>query len=399
MSQARAKKCAPAALPRREAEELNDRMVAALPPAALGRRKYRVQDRSLRGLYVEVLESGRKTYRVRYCDSHRRQRDMRIGPADVVTAQQARRRAKEVRAAVYLGGDPAAERDRLAGIPTVKRFVEQKYMPHLRATLKSHAEYEGMLRLRILPKFGRVPLDQITPADVAAFRVALVGEGLSNGRVNRHLAVLRSALNLAQRWGCFPGPNPAASPGMLPEQGRETYLSTAELSAFLAALGADQDGPAAAALTLLALTGARKMEILAARWKDLDMARRVLVVPRSKSGRRREIVLSDAALAVIQGLSQGVGEAFLFPSARRPGKHLEDLRGAWGRAKRAAALPEAACIHTLRHSFASRLINEGESLYTVGRLLGHTQVSTTARYAHIADDTLQRAANRAALKI
>jgi integrase len=239
-------------------------------------------------------------------------------------------------------------------------------------------------------------LDQITRADVAAFQASLIAEGLSNARGNRHIAILRSALNVALRAGKFTGVNPAASPGLLPERAREVYLSDSELSGLFKALEEDNDKLAAAALALLALTGARKAEILEAKWANLDLMRRVLVVPRAKSGGRRELVLSDAALAVIAGLPRTVGRVFLFESARRSGRPLEDVRGAWARVKRAARLPEAACIHTLRHSFASRLINEGESLYVVGRLLGHTQVSTTARYAHLADETLRRAANRAA---
>ena len=374
--------------------ELTDPLVASLPPAPPGRRKYRVQDRAVRGFYVEVLESGNKTYRVRNRDRRRRQRDMRIGRAEEVSARQARKRAREIRAAYCLGGDPAAERARLAAIPTLRSFVEGQFLPYAKAQFRCHGDYEAMMRLRILPRFGQMPLDEITAGHVAAFKAALQGSGLSNARINRHLALLRSALNLAVKWGCFAGPNPAAAPAMLREQPRELFLGAAETQRLLLALASDRDRAAATALTLLTLSGARKGEVLGARWRDLDRARRVLVVPISKSGRRREIVLSEAAMEVISGLPAGTGDAFMFPSSRRRGRPLEDLRGVWARAKAAAGLPAAAVIHTLRHSMASQLINAGESLFVVGRLLGHSRAATTEVYAHLSDDTLRRAANR-----
>jgi integrase len=86
----------------------------------------------------------------------------------------------------------------------------------------------------------------------------------------------------------------------------------------------------------------------------------------------------------------------VFPSARRPGRALENLRGAWARARRAAGLPEDLRIHDLRHSFASALANAGTPLYEIGTVLGHRQLSTTTRYAHHAPKRLVETASTAA---
>jgi integrase len=143
----------------------------------------------------------------------------------------------------------------------------------------------------------------------------------------------------------------------------------------------------------LVFTGARRSEILKARWEFVDLKHRQLAVPRAKSGRRRYISLSDRSVEVLEKLPREAGQALLFPSARRPEQALSGLRNAWARAKAAAGLPAELRIHDLRHTFASLLINSGVHLYDVGRLLGHSQLSTTARYAHLSNERQLEAVN------
>jgi integrase len=229
-------------------------------------------------------------------------------------------------------------------------------------------------------------LDEVTPQDVAELRRRMVAEGLANGTVNRHLATLRAMFNQALKWELYQGRNPAASPGMLREQHRDKYLSPGETRALVQALDADRDETAAAVLALLIVTGARRGEVLNATWENVDLERCILTVPRSKSGRTRHIPLSPVAVAILQ--RQFARRAIepdnphVFPSSRLPGKPVEGVRGAWARAKKAAGLPEDLRIHDLRHSFASALANAGTPLNEIGTVLGHSQLSTTTRYAH-----------------
>jgi integrase len=271
--------------------------------------------------------------------------------------------------------------------------VTDRFLPYVIENLRSHCEYEAMVRLRIIPEFGRRALDEITTNDVAAFRRKLIAEGLSPARVNRHLAVLRRIFNLALRWEVYAGRNPAQAPGMLREEPRERFLTALELRALLVALAADGDAVASSAVALLAMTGARKGEVLGARWEHVDYERQLLTVPLSKSGRRRHVVLPDAALAVLRIQPRATDQVFVFPSARRPGRPMESVRGVWARAKAAARLAPDLRLHDLRHNFASLAINNGVSLYEVGKLLGHSQLSTTSRYAHLSADRLHEAAN------
>ena len=257
----------------------------------------------------------------------------------------------------------------------------------------THADYEAMCRLRLVPALGGKALDEISPDDVAVLRRKLSAEGLSPARVNRHLAVLRAALGLAIEWGLRPGPNPAGNPGMTREEPRQRFLTETEARALMRALDAEPDRDGAAAVALLLLTGARRSEVLDARWQHVDIERRLLAVPRSKSGRARYLSLSDAALAVLASLPRPPGSPFLFPSPRRQDRPREGLRSVWARAKRAAGLDGDIRLHDLRHTFASLLANRGHSLYEIGQLLGHTQLATTQRYAHLTQRTLIDAAN------
>jgi integrase len=360
-------------------------LVQKLPPLPEGAAKHRIFDDRLVGFIAEQRQTT-VTFYFRYKDARRRQHEVRLGRLGDVTVDQARKRAEQLKAEVSLGGDPVAEKAKLKAVPTVEEFARERYLPHVQERQRSAHNVEAYLRKRILPAIGRKALDEVTPQDVAALRRKLVAEGLANGTVNRHLATLRAMFNQALKWGLYEGKNPASSPGMLREQHRDKYLSPAETRALFRALAEDKDETAASVLALLAVTGARRGEALKARWENVDLDRCILTVPRSKSGRTRHIPLSPVAVAILQRqLAKRAihpDNPFVFPSARRAGQPVEGVRGAWRRAKEAAGLPDDLRIHDLRHSFASALANAGTPLNEIGTVLGHTQLSTTTRYAH-----------------
>ncbi len=191
--------------------------------------------------------------------------------------------------------------------------------------------------------------------------------------------------NLALKWQLFEGPrNPAASPGMMRAVHRDKYLTADQTQALMRALDLERDKGAAAVLALLTVTGARRSEIMLGTWDNVDLDRRMLTVPRAKNGRPRYVPLSPIAAAILerQATRRLLGNPHVFPSWRRCGRAIESVRAAWGRAKKAAGLPPDLRVHDLRHSFASALANAGTPLNEIGTVLGHTQLSTTTRYAH-----------------
>ncbi len=222
-----------------------------------------------------------------------------------------------------------AEKAKLSAVPTVEEFARDRYLPHVQERQRSAQNVDGYLRLRILPAIGKKALDEVTPQDVTELRRKMVGEGLANGTVNRHLATLRAMFNQALKWELYEGKNPGGSPGMLRETHRDRYLSPAETEGLFRALAADPDETAASVLMLLAVTGARRGEVLKARWENVDFDRCILTVPRSTSGRTRHVPLSPMAMAILQ--RQFAKRAihpenpYAFPSARRSGKPVEGL--------------------------------------------------------------------------
>jgi integrase len=134
------------------------------------------------------------------------------------------------------------------------------------------------------------------------------------------------------------------------------------------------------------------------RWENVDLGHGTLTVPRSKNGRPRQVPLSAFAARVLRAqVGRRVdGNPLVFPSRRVEGRPLEGLRRIWDRAKRAAGLPAGQRIHDLRHSFASALANAGVPLFEIGTVLGHSQLSTTVRYAHHSPQRLVATADTAA---
>jgi integrase len=377
-------------------------LIRDLPPLPEGKTKVRVFDSQLPGFILEQRATGH-TFYLRYRDERRRSREIKIGNLGLVTLDQARRKAEELKAGVSLGADPLAERERRRAIPTLAEFAQDRYLPHIKDRLRSYNSVEAQFRHRIIPILGRKALDEITQADIADLRRRLIeerrrnGKALSNASINRHLAAVRGLFSMAMKWDVVTGRNPAGSPQMLREQHRDKFLTPAETQALVRALDAEPIRNAAAALVLLILTGARKSEVLKARWADVDLDGARLKVPLSKSGKTRYIPLSSAAIAVLrqQADRAGEGDVYVFPG-KKPGRPFEDIKGPWKRAKEAAGLPADLRIHDLRHSFASTLANLGTPLNEIGAILGHSQLSTTQRYAHHAQERLVQTAASAA---
>jgi hypothetical protein len=190
-----------------------------------GAAKARIFDTKTTGFIAELRPTGVTLY-FRFSDERKRRHELKLGRYGDVTLEQARRRAEKLRAQVSLGGDPIADRTKRLAIPLFSSFVQERYLPWAKETLRSYPNVEAYCRKRIVPFFGRKSLDEVTVTDVADFRRSLLdGSGLSHASVNRHLATLRAMFNLAKKWELWGGANPASSPGMLREQHREHYLS------------------------------------------------------------------------------------------------------------------------------------------------------------------------------
>ena len=355
-----------------------------------GRTKIDYFDARQRGFMLEVRCSGGKTFYQRYRDPRGRERQFRIGPADVLTLSQARRQARKVAAAVILGDDPHARKQLIRSVPQFQGFVTQSYLPYASACKRSWRTDETLLRRHVMPAIGAGYLDEIGPEAIAGLLNRMREQGYAIGTMNRVLVLVKRLFNLARQWRT-PGAahNPAGDLKLGPEVVHTRYLSSEELERLMHALAVDENRVAAQAILLLLLTGARRNEITHARWQHVDLAARTLLVPLSKSGKPRTIVLGSSAIALLRSIGRTDGNPYVFPSPLT-GRPSPSLWFPWQRIRTRARLADVR-LHDLRHSFASVLVNRGISLYVVQQLLGHLHVRATERYSHVMPHTLAQA--------
>ena len=221
-------------------------------------------------------------------------------------------------------------------------------------------------------------------------------------QANRTLGVLSKTFNHAELWELRPdGSNPCRHVKRFKEEKRERFLSDGEYHRLGAALGeikaeGSETAAAITAIRLLILTGCRLSEIRKLRWEHVDLAAAELRLPDTMTG-AKVVHMGDPAIAVLWGIDRQHETPWVI-AGRKPGSHLTDLQHPWRHIRARAELDDVR-IHDLRHSFASGGLLVGEGLPMIGKLLGHTQVQTTARYAHLANDPVKSAANRIANRI
>jgi len=350
-------------------------------------------DTDVTGFALELRTSGKATYYFRYRDAASRVRLARIGAIGKVSLEHARNTASKMSDMVADGGDPKLERDRYKSVPSFAEFATDQYMPHAKARKRSWTSDDSLLRNHILPALGDHRMNRIRRVDVISLHNGLHQQGYAAGSVNKILILIRYMFNCAIRWEVLPaGQNPANGVEPFPDNGaRERYLNLEEAQSLMAELETNPNRQACNIIKLLLFTGARKTEIMHARWEFVDFERRLLTVPLSKSGKARHIALSDAAIEVLRALPRDPEIPWLFwnPKTGRP---QDSIHHGWDTIRQRAGIPDVR-LHDLRHSFASFLVNSGRSLYEVQKLLGHSDAKTTQRYAHLAPGALIEAAN------
>lgn len=372
------------------AQTLGDALVAELtcPPQ---RAHFEVFDTRIRGLYVDVLANGRQAFRVRYYRDGKK-RSLTLGDARLLTVAEAREQARAVLRKVLVGGDPRAE-DIPEDGPTVATFYRERYLPYVMSYKRSWQTDETVLRHHILPALGERAMGRLSAPDIAPLVAAMRRRGYAPGSINRVLVLLRHGYSLAMRWR-IDGitTNPARELKNLKEDNRlERYLTAAQTEHLLRAVRHSPNPLLGPIVAFLLFTGARKREVLDARWTDIDWSQRRWRIPRTKAGKVRHVPLSTGALAVLEALhDNAVTETAPIFANPRTGRPFVSVFHSWNTARRQAGL-SALRMHDLRHSFASFLVNAGRSLYEVQELLGHADIRTTSRYAHLSQERLRDA--------
>ena len=343
-------------------------------------------DTQVVGLKLLVNKEGRRFFYMRYT-INKRKRGIKLGEYGPMTLIEARSRCNELKASINNGDDPQETKQKLQAIPLFSDFVSEHYMPHAIASKRSFKADESKLRLHLIPLLGNRRIDQITNQQLQCYHDQLKTSH-SPATANRHLALLHAMFKRAIQWG-FLEKNPATGIRKHQENNEiHRYLSDDEIMRFIEALKTEENQVAVAAFKLLLFTGVRRQEALDALWENVDLQKRVWFLPTSKSGKSRHVILNPMAVELLQKQPRLPNNPFIFPG-KIEGKQINNPVKAFKRVLKVAGIIDFR-IHDLRHTHASIAINNGASLYEVQHLLGHSQAVTTARYAHLADDTLRK---------
>jgi integrase len=399
-------------------QQITKRLVDRLEAADA---EYFAWDGKLAGFGVRVQPTGAKTYVVKYRAGSGRgapTKRVTLGKAGTLTPEQARELTRKTLGAVAHGNDPAALKAAERRASTLREVAEIFLAEHVEAKRKpsTAAHYRSLLEKVVLPELGSRKAEQVTPSDLAKLHTKMRNRPYQG---NRMLEVVGSLYSFAGKRKILTlGFNPARGIEQYPEKARERLLITDELARLgdavreaetvglpyeidntkptakhapkeahrLTKIGAH----AAAAVRLLLFTGARLREILRLRWEHVDFERGLLLLPDGKTG-KKAIVLNAPALDILANLPR-VGAYVIAGQAAgtENEKPRSDLNRPWRAiVKRADLL--GLRIHDLRHTHPSVGAGLGLGLPIIGKLLGHTQPSTTARYAHLDADPLRRA--------
>jgi integrase len=381
-------------------------------------REYVHWDKELKGFGVRVRATGTKSFVAVYRTGGRNTplRRVTIGAVGKIEADKARDEAKAIIRGAELGEDRAAVRAKARAELTLAQVCDL-YLQEGCETKKAStiATDRGRIARHIKPLLGKRRIGEITRPDIEKFlrdvangktatdektkpRGRAIVEG-GKGTATRTVGLLGGIMSFAVARQ-LRSDNPVRGVKRYPDQKGETFLSAADLAkvgAALTSLEAEGASPSAIAIIrLLAFTGARKSEIASLKWSELDLERGYLRLGDSKTG-AKTIPIGAPAREVLASRSVVDGSPYVFPAGSGKG-HFQGVERVWAKVKLTAGFSNLR-LHDLRHSFASMGLARGDALPVIGAILGHADVKTTSRYAHLTDDPVRQTADGIAQSI
>ncbi|MBK1631203.1 integrase [Thiohalocapsa halophila] len=379
---------------------LTKKVVDSLTYQGVTSQRFVVWDSDPPGFGVRVYPSGRKAFVLSYRVGGRK-RLLTIGAYGVLTLDQARTAARAELAKVETGAaDPLEDRQREARGESVRDLCAA-YMERHGNAKRSARDDARRIRQHVLPAWGGLKVKAVKRADVAALH-SRIGKAGKPYEANRTLALLSKIFELARRWGYIPEDhgNPARDIDKFSEAKRDRWLTPEELPRLAQAINEEPNEAARHALWLYLLTGARKSELLRARWADVSFERAELRLPETKAGGVHYIPLSGPALALLRQIPRTDGNPYIFPGRGARGAppeeraaapaHLVNIDKPWQRVRKAAGVEDVR-LHDLRRTVGSWLAQSGNSLHLIGRVLNHSNASTTQVYARFGEDSVRNA--------
>jgi len=386
------------ALAAAKANGLSDAIIKRLPLPEQGARiSY---DLDLPGFGIRITAADARSFVLNYRTKGGRERRYTIGHFPNWRTGDARRKARDLKRLIDDGGDPLGEIEAEREAPTVAELWDRFEREHLpRKRPGTAVDYRSMLARHLRPHFGRhVKVADVTFDDLVRLHSRITSAGHPY-RANNVIRLASKLFNLSIRWG-YREDNPCKGIEKNYEARRKRYLTADELARLTAALAKHRDKQAADCFRVMMLTGCRRGEALAMRWADLDLAAGKWSKPAASTKQRQDhiVPLSAPTLQLLSEIRAAQSSknkplgTYVF-DGNGSTAHVTRVQRVWRNVLKAAKLSDLR-IHDLRHSFASQLVSSGASLPLIGALLGHSNPTTTHRYAHLFDDPMRKAVDR-----
>ena len=360
-----------------------------------GKSADRYSDAAVSGFNLRITKSGHKSFAFRY-EYQGRGRSISIGDYPVWSVSSAREQAAKYRRELDAGVDPREQMDADKRGSNLSQFWERYRTEALiRKADKTQKDETSLWERLILPRLGNKKLSHIERRDIEKMFMEVSTK--TPTQANRMLSSIHYAFNKAVDWRDL-NYNPASGIEKNSEHARDRYLSTAEMTVFLERLNARKDTATTLAIRFLLLTGARRGEVLKARWDQIDWEKLRWSKPPSntKQRKRHVIPLSGPAFDILERAKKLSKSDFIFPA--KNGTALYSLQKVVENVREEAGIDDFR-LHDLRHCFASEIASEGIPIEFLSKLLGHGNITTTQRYAHFYDDPLRDAVERIGKRI
>lgn len=359
-------------------------------PTPSGRNRIYRYDLKVRGLAVCVLPSGKKIFLV-YRKINGRPERITIGSVNDFTIEQARGKASEINGAVSKGENPASKNRLAKEEATLGKLFDVYLERHAKVHKSSWKEDVRQFNC-YLSSWKRKQLSTIRKIDIQKLHQE-VGNNSGHYAANRLLSLLASLFNRANELGLWGKQNPAHGIKKFKEKSRSRFLQADELPRFFKALSEELNETARDYILMSLLSGARKANVLAMRWDQINLEIGIWTIPTTKNGDEHTIPLVTQALEILRNRYAIKQSDWVFPSTGKSG-HLSDPKKAWERILMRAGITNLR-LHDLRRSLGSWQASTGASLSIIGKTLAHRNVSTTAIYARLNIDPVREAMNKA----
>jgi integrase len=364
-----------------------------LPNAETGKR-YMVYDSTIPQLAVRVTDKGNKSFLIqkRHNGSILK---ITLGKYPEMAIAQARKKAVEVLHGLSQGENPNEEKSKLRREITLKGLFNE-FMTRYSKKQKKSWQYDEREIPKFLSHWFNRKISDITKQQIQKLHETIRDE---NGlyQANRVLERLKSMYNRAIEWG-WDGTNPCNGIKKFKEIKRDRFLQPQEFPAFFEALEEEYNTQAKNYIWLSLLTGARKANVLAMRWDEIDFGRNLWHIPETKNGESLDVPLVEEAVRRLKAIQETSDSEWVFPSSTSSTGHLQDPKKAWKRILSKAGIKDLR-LHDIRRTLGSYQAITGASLNIIGKSLGHKTVAATQIYARLNDDPVREAMENATNKM